>query len=572
MIFSFIFFSFLGAEEPVPAQTQSTETAAETQTVDANQKTSDAVPANQAEVPETETKNADVSENETKTADNSPKTAEVVDEQGYDLKLRTLEEKINSLKDKIFRAKQRLSVLQEGVGAGALDGQDGSIPDDAFDNSRNNTFFSGALANSGVKIVHKDTAGELFKFSSAVFYLDNKKIFEREDGTNEKEFDVYEGIESVGSHNLSVFYVFKGKGYGLFTYLETYTFKLNEDYPFTVEDGNLTEITVSPADKGAGYNFKNRLHIVFNTETKPFEGFASDGVVLESAEPDATVSIVQKNTVGDLFKLVSASYSFDNELVFNQLDSPEAFAARETKIYSGEVPSGRHLVKAECVFKGNGYGVFSYMKNYSFKLSESYSFRVEKDGSAEVVASLEDKGASYNVNHRLKLSFSANKSEGKPKDDEIDDRIKLTSSEPDAVVSILQKNNVGAMFKMVSATYSLDKSKVYETINSPEAFESGELNIYESEIPAGRHLIETKCAFRGNGYGVFSYMKSYTFNVEESYVFEVETGGRADVVSTLEDKGPSFNVNHRLKISFSEPGKSGAPENGNSDQAPAQGE
>ena len=573
MVFSLIFFSFLGAEESASAQTQPAENAAENQTVETSQETTAAAPAGQAEAPAAETKEVPASNNEPKVADNSGKQGtETADEQGYDLKLRTLEEKIDALKDKIFRAKQRLSVLQESVGAGAPDAsnKDGSLPDDAFDKSPSNTFFSGSLANSGVKIIHKNTVGELFQMNSAVFYLDDKQIFERNEATTENEFDVYEGAAVPGSHNLSAFYVFEGKGYGLFSYLKNYTFKLNEDYPFTVEDGSLVEITVSPADKGAGHNFKNRLYIVFNMETKPFEGFASEGVVLESAEPDASVSIVQKNKVGELFKLVSASYSFDNEPVYSQLDSPETFKEKETKIYSGEVPSGRHVVKADCVFKGNGYGLFTYMRGYTFKVSESYSVRVEKDSNVEVVASLEDKGASYNVNHRLKISFTANSTARQ--ENTVDERIKLTSAEPDATVSILQKNTVGAMFTMVSATYSLDKSKVYEKLNSPETFEAEELNIYEGEIPAGRHLIETKCVFKGNGYGVFSYMKGYTFNVAEDYVFEVETGGRADVVSTLEDKGAGFNVNHRLKLSFSGTGKSGAPENGNSDQATAQEE
>ena len=588
MVFSLIFFSFLGAEESASAQTQPTENAAETQAAEANPETSAAAPAGQAEpvnetkeapanetkeAPVNETKEAPVSNNEPKVADNSGKQApETADEQGYDLKLRTLEEKIESLKDKIFRAKQRLSVLQESVGAGAPDGsdKDDSLPDDAFDKSPSNAFFSGALANSGVRIIHKNTVGELFQMNSAVFYLDDKQVFELGDAPAENEFDAYEGAVVPGSHKLSAFYVFEGKGYGLFSYLKNYTFKLNDDYPFTVEDGSISEITVSPADKGAGHNFKNRLYIVFNMETKPFEGFASEGVVLESAEPDATVSIVQKNKVGDLFTLVSASYSFDNEPVYSQLDSPETFKEKETKIYSGEVPSGRHIVKADCVFKGNGYGLFTYMRGYTFKVSESYSVRVEKDSNVEVVALLEDKGASYNVNHRLKISFTANTTA--KTDNKVDDRIQLTSSEPDAAVSILQKNTVGAMFTMVSATYSLDKSKVYEKLNSPETFEAEELNIYDGELPAGRHLIETKCVFKGNGYGVFSYMKGYTFNVEEDYVFEVETGGKANVVSTLEDKGASYNVNHRLKLSFSETGKSGAPENGNSDQATAQEE
>ena len=195
MVFSLIFFSFLGAEESASAQTQPAENAAENQTVETSQETTAAAPAGQAEAPAAETKEVPASNNEPKVADNSGKQGtETADEQGYDLKLRTLEEKIDALKDKIFRAKQRLSVLQESVGAGAPDAsnKDGSLPDDAFDKSPTNTFFSGSLANSGVRIIHKNTVGELFQMNSAVFYLDDKQIFERNDAPAENEFDVYE--------------------------------------------------------------------------------------------------------------------------------------------------------------------------------------------------------------------------------------------------------------------------------------------------------------------------------------------------------------------------------------------
>jgi len=170
-------------------------------------------------------------------------------EQGYDIKLKNIEERINSLKDKIFRSKERLAVLQESI-------------------------LSGVVAGTGVSIVHKNAIDSLFRLISAVFYLDDRQIFSKNDSADEfemPEIKVYEGTVEPGTHNISVFYVFEGKRYGLFSYLSEYTFKINADYTFSVEEGNTVEVVVSPEDKGGKYNFNNRLHVIFGASKKPFE-------------------------------------------------------------------------------------------------------------------------------------------------------------------------------------------------------------------------------------------------------------------------------------------------------------
>lgn len=423
IVFSFIFFSFLGAEESTSAQNQPSEASAETPAAEASAETpaaetpaaeapaetpaaeaaaetSEAVSDNQESAVETKVPD---SNDAASPADNSGKQdVEVIDEQGYDLKLRALEEKINSLKDKIFRSKQRLAVLQE-------------------------TVLTGTISGSSVKITHKNAVGELFRLTSAIFYLDDNQVFEQSDSMEELgdgEFKVYEGAVVPGSHKVSAFYIFEGKGYGIFSYLKTYQFKLNDEFQFIVEEGNFAEIIVTPIDKGMSYNFKNRLQITFDMNKKRFDtpmeesgesglgelNFASiaDQVPLSSGEKNAEVALVQKNTVGGLFKLMSVSYSLDGAVVYTKKDAPEVLEAEEINLYEGKVASGRHVVKADCVFRGNGYGVFSYMKGYTFNLSKNYSFKVEQNTRVELVTSLEDKGAGYNVKNRLNMTFTTN--------------------------------------------------------------------------------------------------------------------------------------------------------------------
>lgn len=174
-------------------------------------------------------------------------------EQGYDIKLKKIEERIDSLKDKIFRSKERLAVLQENV-------------------------LSGVVSGAAVSIVHKNTVDSLFRLTSAVFYLDDRQIFLKNDAPNEletPEIAIYDEAVEPGAHNISVFYVFEGKKYGFFSYLQNYTFKINAEYPFSIDEGNKVEIVVSPVDRGSEYNFKNRLYIKFDAGRKILD--LSDG-------------------------------------------------------------------------------------------------------------------------------------------------------------------------------------------------------------------------------------------------------------------------------------------------------
>lgn len=170
-------------------------------------------------------------------------------EQGYNLKLRTLEEKINSLKDRIFRSKQRLAILQE-------------------------TVLSGTIAGSRATITHKNEVGSAFKLVSVIYYLDDAPVFRKIDVPEElqkKEIVVFDGSIVPGPHHISVFYVFAGKGYGFFSYMKGYTFKMKAGHSFNVEEGNLVEIVISPKDRGASYKLDNRLFTSFNISKRMFE-------------------------------------------------------------------------------------------------------------------------------------------------------------------------------------------------------------------------------------------------------------------------------------------------------------
>ncbi len=268
----FMFFSFLGAEEPqTPAQDQNNkaeataekapeaapaeaEKPAEAKPAEA-EKPAEAKPA-EAEKPAAEPAPAEpaaqpaVEEPKAQEPAKEPeKAAEKDDEQGYNLKLRALEEKIDSLKDKIFKSKQRLAILQE-------------------------TVLGGTVGGSTVTVIHRNDAGSLFRLVSAVYYFDDKPIFKKVDlpeELEEKEFQVYDTAVVPGPHRISVYYVFSGKGYGFFSYMKDYSVKISADHSFTLEEGDIVEVEVSAVDKGSMHNFDNRIGVSFTVNKNTFE-------------------------------------------------------------------------------------------------------------------------------------------------------------------------------------------------------------------------------------------------------------------------------------------------------------
>ena len=63
--------------------------------------------------------------------------------------------------------------------------------------------------------------------------------------------------------------------------------------------------------------------------------------------------------------------------------------------------------------------------------------------------------------------------------------------------------------------------------------------IFDAAMPPGEHLVQVSLVFQGNGYGVFSYLRGYRFNVRSSHTQTVAPGRVVDstlVASDLADR------------------------------------
>ena len=143
--------------------------------------------------------------------------------------LKTVESEVNDLKEKVFRSKARLLLLEEKVIRGVV---------------------SGAKA----VITHVNELGPAYKLESITYYFDGNAIYTKTDPSGglakEKEIEIFEANIPPGNHTLSITGVVRGNGSGLFAYLKDYTFNISSTYTFLAQDGKTTRLDAALVKQG----------------------------------------------------------------------------------------------------------------------------------------------------------------------------------------------------------------------------------------------------------------------------------------------------------------------------------
>lgn len=146
----------------------------------------------------------------------------------HNRELRTVEEDVKRLKERVFRSKATLQLLKEIV-------------------------IEGATVGSRVSLWHVNKMGPAYRMESVQYFLDGKNVFTRVDIDGDlaslDEVLIHEQTVPPGTHDLSVQMVLRGNGYGVFSYLKSYSFKVQSSYQFKVQDGEVTTIEVIANEK-----------------------------------------------------------------------------------------------------------------------------------------------------------------------------------------------------------------------------------------------------------------------------------------------------------------------------------
>jgi hypothetical protein len=177
-----------------------------------------------------------------------PKPAAQTADEAFTTRVKTLEENVVDLKEKIFRTKARLLLLQETVLGGDLT--------------------TGARA----VIFHRNEMGSAFVLESVAYALDGAPVFTKVDVNGDldkrEEFEIFNGRIVPGNHQIAVRMVYRGSGYGIFSYLEGYKFKLQSNQTFNSEGGKVTTVKVVGYEKGGiTADIKDRPGIRYDIST-----------------------------------------------------------------------------------------------------------------------------------------------------------------------------------------------------------------------------------------------------------------------------------------------------------------
>jgi 3-oxoacyl-ACP reductase-like protein len=176
----------------------------------------------------------------------APPAAAAAAADAADLEVKSLEERVNELKERIHRSKARLQGLQEMAIGGDL------------------------AAGAKAAIVHRNEMGASFVLESATFALDGAPVYARSDAGGEldrrDEIPVFEGRLAPGSHQLAVRLVYRGRGGGG----EAPRIKVQSAYTFLAEAGKLTRLAVVAVEKG-GADIRDRPSVRYDLEARPDE-------------------------------------------------------------------------------------------------------------------------------------------------------------------------------------------------------------------------------------------------------------------------------------------------------------
>lgn len=172
-----------------------------------------------------------VSEDKQKSDMKAGETGLQTSDEEFSTRVRTMEEQVTDLKEKVFRTKARLLLLQESILGGGAVGQ-----------------------GSKAVLKHVNEMGSSFFLESAAYALDGSPIYTKADIEGDldgrKEFEIFNGRIVPGQHQIAVKLEYRGHGYGVFSYLEDYRFRVQSSFTFDAEPGKITNVKVVAYEKG----------------------------------------------------------------------------------------------------------------------------------------------------------------------------------------------------------------------------------------------------------------------------------------------------------------------------------
>ncbi len=131
-------------------------------------------------------------------------------------------------------------------------------------------------------------------------------------------------------------------------------------------------------------------------------------MVLERTGGGARLLIDHENDMGSTFRLVRATYSLDGATIATRTDDNGSLSDQPSfSVYNGAVTSGDHNLTVSLEYQGNGYGIFSYIRGYTFRARSVQSFSVPEGRALRlVVVGYERGGATSAIEDRPAIRYT----------------------------------------------------------------------------------------------------------------------------------------------------------------------
>ncbi len=161
--------------------------------------------------------------------ENGGSTPTVVTAARLEKQIREVGTGVDTLKEDTFTTKSRLLLLREEV-------------------------LQRSVSGSRIQVRHKNKMGGQYTLVQVYYAIDQQPIFMRDNSSGDlDDIDdeiVSDRLLSPGAHQLTVLYIYKGKPWGVFSYMNDYTFRVESGYDFSIEEGKSAELVITAAEAG----------------------------------------------------------------------------------------------------------------------------------------------------------------------------------------------------------------------------------------------------------------------------------------------------------------------------------
>ncbi len=97
---------------------------------------------------------------------------------------------------------------------------------------------------------------------------------------------------------------------------------------------------------------------------------------------------------------------------------------------------------------------------------------------------------------------------------------------------------MSSAFRLTRALFVVDGAVQYNRADDTGALaDQKEIPIFSGSMPPGDHTVQVVLNFQGNGYGVFTYLRGYKFEVKSAHSFTSVEGKTLSLTSTALEKG-----------------------------------